>query len=489
MAREINLFDCHKRTIIFCLISIIFFFVGVLKKPELNGDGYEYLGMSVAIKNHFTPNLLESDITERHNIAHYGVNVKNRPDAIYDSIEYSNYTKSLDGKYYGLHFWLYSGLSTIFLPVFQFLKMNPLKIFQFTNCLLLTLMFWWLLYKTKLSDKLKYYLTAVTFISPIWFYVGWSHPEVFTFVFLYIGLLEFVEKRKITACLFGAIASLQNPAAILFPFFVLLTDLISKRKIDKELFFSGLASLIGLFPYLFYYVHFHKFSLITGIASSLEFISLSKILDLFFDLNFGLIVYIPVLLLILFYSCIRKNKTAVISFLLLTCIAIVDATQFNWNSDMNLLNRYSFWMIPIVLFGSLDFIDSLDSLKIKKIVIAYLVSTGFWLLSALDSGRPSFLTFCPIAKVVFSISPALYNPEPEVFVERTLHSETAFLDILPISYYSEHTKRKTLVIDSKTGKFKYINEKTRLKIEPIKIKFNDEIIFITKHGIVRKIKG
>lgn len=476
----------NKLAIVMILIAVIFLLFGLLKKPEINGDGYEYLGMSISIKNHLTPDLKPSDIPERHKLGHTAENIKTWPDEIFTMIDYSAHSKSLDGKNYDIHFWMYPAFASVLMPVLYFLKLNPLKAFQFTNCLFLILMFWWLLYKTKFTDKLKYSLLVITFFSPIWFYAGWSHPEIFTFVFLYIALLEYFENRIISACFWGSFASVQNPAAILIPFFILVSTLIKKRKIDSELLFSGLVALVGLLPYLFFYWHFHQLSLLSGVAVRMDQISLDKILSLFLDLNFGLIIYIPVLFISLLYLCLKKNKLAIISLILLLCMAFVDSTQVNWNSDMNLLNRYSFWMIPVIIFGLLDLINSIDLQTAKKLFIIYLLTTGFWIIFSFNKNRNNSVNFSPIAKLVLHVCPALYNPIPEVFAEKTMSKETSFYDKLPLNYYSGTLLRKTLIYDLKEKKYKYINGKLNFDVKAVKIEYKGKIIYISKSGITKK---
>lgn len=481
-----------ERKNLLLLISTLLLILALAIPPTVNGDGAEYLGVSLSIKNHFSADLRKNDIVERQGMLLLSTNLSNWTDEMFRKTDYYNYFKSEDNKFYGYHFWGYSALCSVFLPFFLILKVNPLKIFQFTNALLLILLFWWIWYKTTLSDKIKYYLTVITLISPIWFYFKWMHPEIFTYVFIYIGILEFLEKRKVTACLFGAVASLQNPGAIMLPFFIIIYDFIKKMKIDKELISLGLVSLLGLFPYLFYFVHFHKFSLVAAYTTSIHYVTLNKILSLLFDLNFGLIIYIPVLVLGLFYLCFRKNKLAIVTLILLLCIGFVDATQFNWNSDLNLVHRYAFWLIPFIIIVNIKLIEELDVKKLKYMFLIYLITTGFWLVYGLDRAATYYAKFQPIAQFVLNTAPALYNPDADVFAERTTQVESYPIEArLPITYYYKTEMRKTLIKDPKTGKLKYINGKVNFKnigFKPITIKHKGKKYDLTLHGIVESGK-
>ncbi len=326
MQKIFEFFNNNKKIILLSFVFSSLFLYGLLKTPDVMGDGYEYVGTTVAIKNHLTPNLLETDLKERREIARRGENITHWPDEIFDRIEYMCYRKTTDGEWYGIHFWAYSMLCAIFLPLFYFLKIDPLKIFQFTNCLLLI------------------------------------------------------------------------------------------------------------------------------------------------------------------YAAIRKNKYAIMSILLLLGMAFVDSTQINWNSGMNLLNRYSFWMIPVIIFGVIDFINTLTKKAIVVLSILYLLTTSVWLPVAFDRYSPNYLYFSPVAKIVLHVCPALHNPEPELFAERTMNKELVFDHLLPLSYYSRDLKRKTLIKDKVTGKYTYINEKCYFNIPAIKIEHKGKILIISKKGITKKTR-
>lgn len=485
--------DFFEKKVLLVVITLVLLSVSLILNPYVRGDAPEYMGMTISIKNHITPDLREEDILERDTL-YINSNFKEMPKHLLYKNKYVNYFKAPNGKYYGFHFGAYSLLCALFWPILVALKINPLKVFQFTNALLLILMYWWIWYRTTLSDKLKYYLTGITFISPIWLYFNWMHPEIYTYVFVFIALLEFLEKRKLSACAFAVAASLQNPAAILISFFIMLYSFIkNKFKIDKELVLLGIISLVWFIPYAVCYYNFHFLSLVGKYTTSLEYITLAKILSLFFDLTFGLIVYVPVIVIGFLYACFKKNKLALVSLVLMLLIALVDSTQINWNNDMNLIHRYAFWLIPIMIVSTLNIVEALEWNTLKKVLIIYLITTGFWLVYALDKAATYYAQFQPVAKIVLNIAPSLYNPVPSVFYERTVGEEISFDDTfkdrLPLNYYYGKDKRKTLIYDTKVKKYKYINGKinlTNIKIAPIKIKTKKKIYTLSNHGIIIK---
>lgn len=436
----------------FCIFSLIL----LIHKPALYGDGNEYLQMIISFTNHATANLLPEDINER-NLFIQGID------------PYSGYYKDLNGQFYSYHFWFYSLLCV---PVYFFLeifKIYPLKVFQITNVIFLFFVGYQLL-KSPLEKKKKIWL-IIGLINPIWLYVPWSHPEVFSFSMLFVGLLKLLEKRQVKATIYTALASLQNPGIALVTLIIGIVELIRiirVKKIDSKFLFVGLSSLIALFPYLWYWSHYRVFSLI-GETYTVGF-SLEKTINLFIDPNFGLVIYIPFLILILAILIYKIDKTAIISVCTLFLIGLICSVQLNWNSGATYINRYAVWMIPIVVFGCLSITRSknfkwfagLSSITNGVIlIVCFLFYTSY-----------SSVQFTPLAKLVIGLVPGLYNPPIEVFVEKSLGREVSLQEVKPITIYAGGEKRKELV-QGENGVYKYINYRPFLKM--------DDLIIMTKY--------
>ena len=230
-----------------------------------------------------------------------------------------------------------------------------------------------------MDEKNRLFIALLTLFSPIWFYFPWTHTEVYTFVLLYIGLLEYYNNRKTSAVIFSSISSLQNPAASIVPFFILvfeLVNLIKNKSKDNLINFIKLSccSTIVLIPYIFYYVNYGTPSLIGKYATDTSSISFAKIMSLFFDLNFGLIIYVPILIGIIIYLICKKDKIAILSAMTVFLFAIIDSAQLNWNSGMMLINRYSYWMIPVLMFGCFEYFVKLSDKK-RLIVLLLTILT------------------------------------------------------------------------------------------------------------------
>ncbi|MCS7464246.1 hypothetical protein N0M98_29520 [Paenibacillus doosanensis] len=406
---------------LFIVFSIILILVTLYHKPNRYGDGWEYFGMIVSFANHFTPDLKKEDIEIIHSTAlQYNIDAN-----VIKNIDYSGYFKDLSGNFYSYHFWFYS---LICVPVFFMLKLfhlNTFKVFQITNAIFLIIMFWWILHKNSFSIRKKTWLILASILSPIWLYLPWSHPEVFSYVLLFIGLIELYEKRLLSSVVLISLASLQNPAIAIMVACIIIFYIFSTKKIDKSFIVMSFCSCIVLVPYLFYYINYKQFNIIasSGYASS-SLITISKISSLFFDLNFGMILFIPVLLIGFIWLVFRLNKEVIFWAIVLLMLSMICATQANWNSGMMYINRYSVWMIPIIIFSTIDYFTNLKFRNLAIISLVFILSSGTVLIYCITKyDGTNYLKFSPLAKIAFSTVPSLYNPPYEVFVERSLGRE------------------------------------------------------------------
>jgi hypothetical protein len=443
-------------------LSFILFSCAVLMwacktQPRIIGDGFEYLGMTISLSEHLTPNLTESDALIREKVA-----VDNGLPSKDQSVHFG-YFKANNEKMYSYHFWFYSLLSVPVYVILNILDLNVLNFFMITNALLIILAVGWTVFVKGVTPRIRVWMLASFLISPIWFYFTWSHPEIFSFVFVYIGLFELVRNRKKTASLLTGIASLQNPAIILIPAYIIISELIRERKLSKPVIFTGLSASIVILPYLWFYWHYHVFSIIAKVSTS--GFSLEKTINLFLDPNMGLVFYIPVVLLTLLYRVFSNDRAAQIWLVLLVMMAAVCSVQANWNSGMSFINRYGVWMIPVFIFALVSFITKLSRNKFLMYGLFSWVITGLIVVYCYAS--PFYFTeFNPLTKWIMAKVPGIYNPPSEVFVERSIGKELDLLNgteesevkkHLPIIYTDEYSHiRKSLVLD-KNGNISYVN--------------------------------
>lgn len=473
-----TLSNVKNNRVIFAIILIYSFcmiFFALFSRPVIIGDGREYLGMTISFVEHLSPELRESDIIIRNSIES-----KNQI-SFPESFEYVGYYPSQKGEMFSYHFWFYSLLNAPVFFILRLFEINELKSFQLTNSLLYLLLIF-KLFSTKIfsNERVRLFFLIVTFVSPIVLYLKWTHTEVYSYVFLFLGLITFLEEKKRRAMVYVSLAALQNPAISIVAIYFLIHEFIQNRhvlfknsKVLIDYLILGVISSLNVVPYLFYWVHFKRFSMITASGfSSFDFFSFAKVWSLFFDLNYGLIIYVPVLIILLLVSLLKREKLAWISLILMLSIAVVDATQLNWNSGMMYINRYSVWLIPILLYGSFYLINKINVKKMLLLVILLITSTGILTIYCFkENDYSNHLKFSPVSKYVIAKFPALYNPEYETFIERAQGTEGINKENFPVLITNSETIRKTLVTEGSS--MRYLNG-------PSNINANSEIFRILK---------
>jgi hypothetical protein len=447
----------HFKTILFATFSTILLIYCAIIPFPISGDGPAYLNMAVSYSNHHSFDLRQDDLDYVFNSLQLAGDYAD----YYYKYTKINFIEALNHKLYNWHFGLYSFVASFFIPVFSFLKLNISSVFPFCNALFLILLLYWINFRANLNGKERFWLNLIILFGPTWYYLTWTGPEMFCFSLLFIGALEYKENKINQACLFFSVASLQNSLIILFPFFIVLEEIIKKRKIDKQVLFKILISCICFIPFIIDWLRFRVFSIIAGNFYSYHTFSLKKTLCLFFDLNFGMIVYIPMILSVFIFLCFRKDKTCIKSALVLLLMAFINSSGTNINHGVYLIERYSFWMMAIVFAATSDFFSQLDLKKFKAAVVIFILTTTIpcflYNLFYFD-----YLHFGPVAKLVLNLKPSLYNPDPEIFAERAMHQDDLlkkdFGDSFIAVYKSDQFGiRKTLIIDRKKGTAVYLN--------------------------------
>ncbi|WP_143558312.1 hypothetical protein, partial [Snodgrassella alvi] len=318
-------FNLSSRKIFFLISIFIVIGFSIISNPIRTGDGYEYSLITKAFVNHQSPNVTSEDINDRIK------DIKTYPNSGY-SIEYfeaikkgiesnkssfnSPYTSfflSKDGHYYGYHFWFYSLIVAIIEIILNIFHLNPLIAFQLTNGLFLLLGIFIILNNER---NFAIYKSILFLTGGILYYWKWTHPEVmiYTCIFLYYYFL--VRNSYKESILFIAIASTQVISLSLLYLFIPLWIYVNQRNKfwknflellrDFKIWILGLLSLSSL---IFYYLNYNKFSLIGDDYSSLSNINTLHFISYWFDLDQGVWVGAPwILVALLFHNYKSKSS-------------------------------------------------------------------------------------------------------------------------------------------------------------------------------------
>lgn len=477
--KTIQTFLQHNYKILFFLVcTVSLLFTNLINKPlAFHGDYPEYLITTEAISNHFSPDIRAEDAQRvsdnlypntRHKtylgLKHY-IETNNKQEPGY----FLGIIKTKRGSYFAMHFWFYSLINIPAKVLLESLNSNPYLCFRATNILLILLLFLYILFYSKIDEKIKIPLSIIFFFAGIQYYVAWIHPEVYTAVLTLFSFIALYDKRFKLSIILVCLASFQNPPLVFIIVFAISYNWYLYGFNLKRLFYLSLIGSICLIPFIFNYYHFGALSSVES-AVKYEYISLARLHSTFFDVNQGVIVSIPILLLLFIYFTIKnlisKNRSFFdFTFLIVILISIPTLAQTNWNMGHNFISRYVLWIsVPIIFYTCMQL------MKIKRGVlylwILLLIQIPY--VSIYHSKQKSYLANKPLAKFLLIHHPSLYNPDPEIFGERTLHHERVLARESPVVY-----------LDNKSRATKIMVHKSRLSeldLEQITPNYNSEYI-------------
>ncbi|MBK1990862.1 hypothetical protein A0J48_025705 [Sphaerospermopsis aphanizomenoides BCCUSP55] len=445
----------HKWAVIFIsILTMILTLYSLKTNPIKQGDGYEYALILQSFFNHFSPDIREADITSLMKIvdsqpSSYDVKVLQGTLEAFrngDNEIYLGVLKSNRGEYFGYHFWLYPLINLpakAFLAVF---RLNELKAFQLTNSLLIGITLSYVLLFSKQSPVVKWVIATLYLLGCSFFYLQWPHPEVFIAAMIVISGCALLEQRFYVAAIASTLATLQNPSVVFLLAAILILFIAKNFNSDtlkhplvfiKKHIWMAVIAILTFFPYIFYYYHYQIPNLIVkrGFVDP-KLISWSRFTSTLFDLNQGLIVGFPGVMLgvftILVYRLILvvvKKKRPIFNssdILLVAFFLMLQPTlsQTNWNHGQEIFSRYTFWagMALIVWLGAnLEEVKNLLKYSLLSIVfLLQLVPNELFFRHPSDG---HYVKMKSQAAWVLSNFPSWYNPEPEIFSERVREYE------------------------------------------------------------------
>lgn len=184
------------------------------------------------------------------------------------------------------------------------------------------------------------------------FYIKWTHPEVFIATLLFLSFSCLFLSKRVSAWFMCGIAGIQIIS--LWPIFGVfgLELLLNAKGSIKDRFVTLINSptllFFALFPSLsaiFYYVNYGKISLIGASYTDIELITFSHFLSFWFDLDQGVIVGAPVILLTLVISFFRwkafpyiVKQHLLLSILASFCICLPLLAQISVNSGQSVFS-------------------------------------------------------------------------------------------------------------------------------------------------------
>ena len=426
------------------------------------GDVLEYTVTTVAVASHGRPNIRMEDIARTEAFAPHltGAFAPLQQDMRSGAAEvYPAFARGRDGRIYPIHFFGYPALAALPFKLFAKAGLPPFKAFLVVNYAALFVL--GLALRRFFSSGWKALAGLALFLAcgGILYY-NWSSPECFSAACLLAGMLFWLSGAPLAGGLLAGLASMQNPTiAGFFGFAPLLKGLIDWRAGQgigarlraalgaRELL--GISAGLALFalPLLFNLKQYDVPSLIAQRFSDPALVGLARLQSFYFDLNQGMAIGIPAVLVALAVwgwrsgEVLRRDLIILAACLLFSLLLAMPAMAvLNWNSGAIGMMRYAFWAAMPILLALL--------LRLRRharwpaAVVAWLA-----LVQALAMAHAlsyEFNEFSPLARQVLVRMPDWYHPEPEIFAERMAHNDNYIERDKIYSYRPEGGPAKTL---------------------------------------------
>jgi hypothetical protein len=396
----------------------------------LSYDEFEYHSMLNAWINHASPDIRTPDIPK---------------GGVWPPVGF--YASPVNGGVYCWHFWLYS-LSAVPARLWlQWIGGDPLSALQMVNRWFFFAACYILLFCPWAAARQRALLFSLAACNVILFYLRWDGPEIFCWALVVFAGIQLQKRHYVGAATCAAFAAMQNPPLLFLAFFCAFYSLRERRLATTAL--AAFAASGALLPALFYWLAFGHISLIAAEEyTDFSLISLQRLWGFFTDLNQGIFFYCPLLVLLWLLALGQAVRQRNIAFLTgsATLIVMVLSTTMaiNWNSGGIGIHRYAVWTVPFIawLVASGASVGRYTS---RAIVLAVLLQ--FILLLDADFSSSHRL----LAQWVLKHTPVLYNPDPEVFVDRTLQKDTIsreYLQFLPAAFLQADGSTTKILTDA-----------------------------------------
>jgi hypothetical protein len=235
----------------------------------------------------------------------------------------------------------------------------------------------------------------------------------------------------------------------------------------KELVLAGAAGALTLLPYGFCYAHFGVASLTGHFATDPRLISFDRAWSLFFDLNQGLILGMPAVLLGstiggLAAATRRRGRRALATDVAATSLLVLAMTVptlsvHNWNAGNSVIVRYGYWIAMPLLVLTLDVVAALGQGASKAIALGLaVVQLAAIAPNGLRGERSNYLRHSWAAAAVLRRFPGLYNPVPEIFFERSLGREAPFSTPRVVLWPAHGAPRKILAPSERPPRSRHV---------------------------------
>ena len=417
------------------LLALVLAIMVARTTPLPWGDVVEYMVNTVAIADHGTPDIRVEDVGRMRTLLP-GLFVEP-----YDQLErglrdpaeplLTGFVRGRDGDVFAIHFFGYSLLAALPFKLYEALGLPPFKAYLTVHAAALFVL-GLALRRFFRSDLKAWAGLALFMLCGGMLYLRWTNPECLSAALLLAGLLFFTSGAPIAGGVLAGIASLQNPTIVFFfgfaPLFKLLLDYDRARSFGANLratlsrrTVAGLAAGMAVFalPPLFNLWQFGVPNIIATLFSDAGLVGGTRLASFYFDLNQGMIIGIPGVALALLLSLRQRAGIVLLALLFTLVLAVPTMAVLNWNSGAAGVMRYAFWASMAFLFALLAILRS--QARWPRVLVGG--AMALQLAAMLHAQSYTYIEFSPAARLMLAHAPQRYHPEPEIFGERTTHTD------------------------------------------------------------------
>ena len=427
------------------------------------GDGWEYLVLLDALDRHGSPDVRPGDLDAM--FAHIDMwellthppgisGVRSARDVYAAELPY-RFVTAADGRRYTAHFWIYSLVAYPAKLALRAVGGREFNALVVTNAVMFAVALGALLFLGHGSPSQRLALTLLAGATPVVWYLTFTGVEVFCWALVTVALMCLDRRAYAGAALAAAVAATQNPPLALLAAVPVALALWERRWRSAAL--AALGGSVAAWPIVYYGLHSGLPGMMARTNSDFTLISWSRTTSLLFDLNAGLLPYVPVLLAAALWAALRlaarRTLPAMLVAVALAGLMLAVQVQSNWNTDGRGLQRYLVWMLPMLawLVG-----HAWQGRARAWIVTASVVTSGAVLMVD-PPGPAAWLEHRAVARWVLQHAPALYNPPFEVFAERSAHAEApplwmtqgrhdGWMELLPVAQGRPSGEVTTLLV-------------------------------------------
>jgi hypothetical protein len=416
-------------------------------KPQIDGDGPEYVMMAHAFSRHATPEIKPADFADM--LALPDAQTRGLPRELLAEVPqkltqpgalFGGYASGRVGGIQAIHFWMYSLLAAPFHAIAMFLGLHPALAFAALNFLIVAVTAGCILRWFPTAGLTEFVILAL--IGPV-FYLRWTGPEVFSACCVLLATLAMLRRDTSLAIALAGFGATQNPAvASLILAAGVCAGLFSLRpgwalwrktpaSTARNMLLGVTGILLAALPYVHNEIVFGTPSIIAANFTDPHVVSWARLSSFFLDLNQGLVAGLPGLVLgaVLLAALVDKPfrlrwlAYAAAAACLTIGLAFPSLAAVNWNNGYIVVLRYAYWAVMPVLAVCIVALGRLSAGRRRAVLACVALCQLLTMWQAAWPRGSGYLAHSRLAGWVLDHAPRLYHPDPEIFFERETHKE------------------------------------------------------------------